>query len=400
MRGKFRLDEVQEKDPTRLDIACYLSDHCLRELSKIYGEDAARVVTSLGRPAERYYVRANTLRANISDIINLIRVNYPAIEAHPIVEEALSLPVEGPLEVPVFEKKVVVDRFTAESVMQGANVYAPGVVCCRKIRPGNLVTIVNVDGRVVGSGLARLSEAEILACKRGMAVALTYPLFKVPSFRETEEFRRGLIYPQSLPAMVTSKILDPKENETVVDLTCSPGGKLTHISQLMRNRGRVIGIDRNKQKIWIASETVKRMGCRNVTLIIHDGRYVHRDFPALRPDKILIDPPCSALGLRPKLQADITTREIQALADYQKQFIKAASMIIKPTGRIVYSVCTWTLMECEEVVRFASEECGLQPEKQALLLGSSGLGETNSKVRLTQRFHPHIDGIGYFIASL
>ncbi len=141
------------------------------------------------------------------------------------------------------------------------------------------------------------------------------------------------------------------------------------------------------------------LGCKNVVLSVHDSRYLHEDFRDLNADRVLIDPPCSALGLRPKIYDFTTLDRINRLADYQKQFITAASKIVRPGGVIVYSVCTFTPQECEEVVKFAEQECALQVIGQDPFLASNGLPKYGPSALSCQRFHPHKHEIGYFIAK-
>jgi 16S rRNA C967 or C1407 C5-methylase (RsmB/RsmF family) len=261
------------------------------------------------------------------------------------------------------------------------------------------VNIVDDEGEVLASGIARMNETQILTFRKGLAVQLTESKYKVPSFRETREFQEGLIYPQSLPAILTSRILDPKPGDVVLDMTCSPGGKLSHLSQLMENQGRLIGVDRNRRKIDIAMETCTRMGCSNITCFVHDSRYLNSDFPSLGPDKVLVDPPCSALGIQPKVYEYTSTTEIDALARYQQQFLAAASKIVKPGGRVVYSVCTLSLQECEQNVLFGRDTCGLSIQTQSPMIGYPGIHIDDALTELCQRFHPHKNDSGYFIAA-
>ena len=200
---------------------------------------------------KRYFVRVNTLKITPDRVKTSLEKRGFEVAQHESIPEALWVPIEGPFEVPNSPKKVMVEKFTAESVLQGANVYAPGIVRCRKLRIGDRVNIVDDEGEVLASGIARMNETQILTFRKGLAIEATESTYRVPSFRETQEFQDGLIYPQSLPAMLTSRILDPKPNETVLDMTCSPGCKLTHLSQLMMNGGRLFGVDRNRHKIDI-----------------------------------------------------------------------------------------------------------------------------------------------------
>jgi len=375
------------------------SEDTLRELHRVYGSELETVVRALRSPGKRYYVRANTLRTTPEEVIARLVGKGFDVSQDEKIPEALWVPVQGPFEIPLCPKKVMVEKFTAESVLQGANVYAPGIVRCKKLRLGDTVNVIDDEGDVLASGIARMNETQILTFRRGLAIEVTESTYRVPSFRETLEFQEGLIYPQSYPAILTSRILDPEPSDVVLDMTCSPGGKLSHISQLMNNQGRLFGVDRNRQKIDTAMETCGRMGCSNVTLFVHDSRYLDSDFPSLRPDKILVDPPCSALGIMPKVYEYTTTSEIEALARYQKQFLTAASEIIKPGGRIIYSVCTLSLQECEYNASDGETACELSLEEQSPMLGYPAIPIEGKPTERCQRFHPHKNDAGYFIAS-
>lgn len=195
----------------------------LSELYGVYREDIDEVVQSLKLPGRHYYFRVNTLKTTVDQIVKRLEENGLLVNRHPQIEEALYFEVESSKPVMTFEKKVVVDKFTAESVLQGAHVYAPGIRKCQGLREGNNVTVIDDQGQVVGAGIARMSENSILALRQGLAIEVTFPLFRVPSLREMPEYEQGLVYPQSLPAILTSRILDPQPDETIVDLNCSPG---------------------------------------------------------------------------------------------------------------------------------------------------------------------------------
>jgi len=374
------------------------SEDVLKHIKKVYGERTSEVASALTTPGKYFYLRVNTLKAKPAQIIDqLHRSGYKAY-GHPDLPEAIRIPIEGPLPIPNYPQTVEVDKFTAEAVLLGADVYAPGVLGCRGLRRGQKVMIVDKRGFKVGAGAAKMSEAEILTQRKGLAIDVTNPPYKIPSLRESREFKEGEICLQSLPAMVTTRVLSPKPGERVVDLNCSPGGKLSHISQIMGGEGIVFGVDRNQRKVALARETVERLGCRNVRLIATDGRYLDKDHPEIKADRCLIDPPCTALGVMPKLYDNTTEKQIDALSAYQKQFLRVASNVVKPRGFIVYSVCTLTLEECEEVAKFGVEECNLTVEEQPLILGSPGIKTVFPAAAKTQRFHPHLHGNGYFIA--
>jgi 16S rRNA (cytosine967-C5)-methyltransferase len=374
------------------------SDDVKEKAIESFGDESEKVLQSLVEPVHTYYIRCNTHKIPPAGLVSLLQRRELAVVQNSTVNEALGIIVEGPLDIARTEQNVMVDKKTAESVLQGANVYAPGIVNIGSMRFGDEVTIISELGEVIATGKAEMNATDLLTFRKGLAISVTNRRFRSPQVRELEEFRGGLIYPQSLAAMVTARVLNPKPGETIVDMNCAPGGKISHISQLMKNKGKIYGFDRNARKIRQTRETISRLGCENVILSIHDSRYLPEDFSQLEPDRVLIDPPCSALGLRPKVY-DFTTQErIENLAAYQRQFIKAASRIVKPGGTIVYSVCTFTIEECERITEFAIQECDLHLIPQEPLLGSHGLRE-NKGGALCQRFHPHTHEIGYFIAK-
>ena len=374
------------------------SEDVIREAVSVFGAEAEGTLQSMVEPVHTYYVRCNTLKISPDQLISLLTSKGLEIIRLIALPEAIGIGVKGPFEITPTKSRVVVDKKTAESVLQGANVYAPGIVKCESMRLGDLVTVVSEIGETVAVGDARMNATDVLTFKKGLAVSVTRRRFHSPQIRELDEFSKGFLYPQSMAAMVTVRVLDPKPGETIVDMNCAPGGKLSHMSQLMQNQGRILGFDRNSPKLRQTRDTVTKLGCKNVVLAIHDSRYLPDDFPDLKSDRVLIDPPCSALGLRPKAY-DYTRKErIQHLAAYQKQFVKAASQIVKHDGIVVYSVCTFTLEECEKIVEFAVQECKLNLVEQNPRIGGPGM-DIFPNASVCQRFHPEKHEIGYFIAK-
>ncbi len=340
----------------------------------------------------RYYFRINTLKARRDSIIQSMMSNGLNAEPHEQLEDAAFLhPRASKIETD--GNIVEADRIAAEAVQLGAHLYAPGVKRCHGLRPGMKVTVVDGNGTPVGSGVSHQSETSVLTYRQGVAVEIQISRTGLPSIMETRWYADGQIHLQSLPAILTTHILDPKPGETIVDLNCAPGGKTSHISQLTRNQARIIGFDRNKQKILKAREHMQRLGCTNYQLISHDSRYVHLDYN-IKADRVLVDPPCTALGVVPKLAIETTMPNVESSAVYQRQFLTAASHIVKQGGTIVYSVCTITKEECEDVVSFAEKELGLILEEQAPVLADPGF----DRAHLTQRFNPDTHETGYFIA--
>jgi len=380
--------------PSLSSSASRFSSDVVRLTEDVYGTDTQTVLENLPKPVSSYYVRCNTLKISPDELMRRLSEKGLRVAQNPIIPEAISIPVEGPFDISPSGKQIVVDKHSAESILQGANVYAPGITNCESVRCGEPVTVVSEIGDVLATGTSEMSTDEILKFRKGLAVNVTKRRYEAPQIRDLPEYSQGLLYPQSLAAMATSRILDPQRDDTVLDMNCAPGGKLSHISQLMDNTGRIIGLDRNAKKIETTRRNIAALGCSNAIVSIHDSRYADVDFANLEPDRIIVDPPCSALGIRPKIFDRTSQQRVVALATYQRQFLKAASKLVKSGGVVVYSVCTYTADECEGVVDYAKQECGLRLVEQSPILTSKRI-ETN----LCQRFHPAFDEIGYFIAK-
>jgi len=289
--------------------------------------------------------------------------------------------------------RVIADKFAAEAVLQGAHLYARGVRNCSGLRLGSEASVTDDNGKLAGVGVARQGETSILRYHQGVAVEILENRFGLPSLMDTEWFLQGKIHPQSLPAILTCHVLDPKPGEVIVDMNCAPGGKMSHICALTCNKARVIGFDRNERKIEKTRAQLERTGCAGYQLVAHDSRYADADY-SVRPDRILVDPPCTGLGVTPKLSVDATSEDVDSLSAYQRQFLNAASRMATKGTRIVYSVCTITREECEDMAAYGIQELGLELESAEPFIGSKG----EDPQGFTQRFDPDLHGSGFFIA--
>ncbi|MEM4440205.1 MAG: hypothetical protein QXS14_01900 [Desulfurococcaceae archaeon] len=131
-----------------------------------------------------------------------------------------------------------------------------------------------------------------------------------------------------------------------------------------------------------------------------DSRFAHIDFAlASKADRVLIDPPCSNLGVRPLLDYDRSLNDVLSLSNYQRHFLKAARSMLKKGGILVYSTCTLTLDENEENVVYAVEELGFSPYEPPEQIPYAE--KVSYRGIVGYRFSPlKNDMPGYFIAVL
>jgi 16S rRNA (cytosine967-C5)-methyltransferase len=162
------------------------------------------------------------------------------------------------------------------------------------------------------------------------------------------------------------QLLDPQPGETVLDLFAAPGGKTLVIAERVGAEGQALAVDKNEKRLERVIENKLRLGYDNVLPIVADVT----GLGSRQASRVLVDAPCSALGTLPKNPEVRWTKspaDITRLARSQRIWLNAASTHVAPGGVLVYSTCTITTQENEQVVEtFLSEhpEFTLEPAEQ------------------------------------
>lgn len=391
----------------------YADPELTHHLSKLFGIPRCHeILIALRKVVSKYFFRLTApLRSDaLTDyqkiIYQTLLDNGWVATNHPALPEAFFVQTRGPFDLSSFnfQRKVVADKYAAESVFQGSDLFVPGVISARGIKKGEQVGIVSPQEDLVGVGIATLTQRQIHSYTHGIAVKVVKTVYETPSLRPTQCFEQGLVYPQSLPAILATRILapNPKTDKLIVDLCAAPGGKTSHIAQLMDGKGKIIAVDNSLTRFHALEQTLTRLQTQNVKTVYGDALKLVTQF-TFRADKILLDPPCSALGVRPKLYEEKTLQDVKNLSKYQMLLIKAASKLLKKHGILVYSTCTLTPEENEVVVNFAIRELGLRIVAQTYGYGAPGfdLDHLEFIPEHVQRFYPDFhDTPGFFIAKL
>ncbi len=216
-----------------------------------------------------------------------------------------------------------------------------------------------------------------------------------------EDFVNGYYTVQDESSGIPAVLLNPLESDLVLDMCAAPGGKSTHLSQLMHNKGRIVSVDKYDAKINMMQKTAERLGAANIEFVMDDSTdFQSASITANKFDKILLDAPCSGLGAlskKPEIRWKREPEDIFQLAELQKKLLSNAANYLKEGGVIVYSTCTTEMEENMEVIKdFLEKHPDFKIDDAAKfvrkdLVNAEGCVET----------FPHIQGIdGSFSARL
>ena len=195
----------------------------------------------------------------------------------------------------------------------------------------------------------------------------------------------GLYYIQEPSAMSAAALLAPKPGMRVLDLCAAPGGKSTQLATYLGDSGLLVSNEINTQRSRILSQNIERMGIKNAIVTNEDSFVLASHFPGFF-NAIQVDAPCSGEGMFRKLPEAIeqwSMENVAICAARQKEILDNAAVMLKPGGVIVYSTCTFSREENEDVIEYFLER------------------HPDFTLEEMERFWPHkVDGEGHFVAKL
>jgi len=220
---------------------------------------------------------------------------------------------------------------------------------------------------------------------------------KLPIPRLTS-FHKGFYYMQTKGSSFISHVLDPQEDEIILDACAAPGGKTTHIATLQNDSGLIVGTDNNHRRMKELRRKIKVYNLKSIHPILHDLRF---DNPfKVKFDKILLDAPCSGTGTfssRPDTKWRIDRHRVKWIGKLQLTLLTNVSSLLKESkdSAIIYSTCSLLPLENESVIEKFLAKCPeFELKKQKYFIGTP-----SPKFPLGQRLFPHInqtDGFSIF----
>jgi len=185
--------------------------------------------------------------------------------------------------------------------------------------------------------------------KKGLFLDDFYYIESKLNLRNFDPLKNGWVYIQDESSVLAVLLLDPRPKQRIIDLCAAPGGKTAFIAQKMKNAGQVIALDVNEEKRSLIQENCRRLGVSNVVTAVGDAR----NFRLKPVDGILVDAPCTGLGTLRKnsdLRWQKTEKDVKRMKSLQLSILLNAAQLVKKEGVLVYSTCTMTKEENDEVV--------------------------------------------------
>lgn len=225
----------------------------------------------------------------------------------------------------------------------------------------------------------------------------------IGGLRGFKPFENGLFQVQDESSMLVGHAVSPKPGSLVLDAASAPGGKATHMAQIMEDRGTVIAFDIHSHKLRLIEENCRRLGITCIKPLEADARKIDGDF-AGKADYVLLDAPCTGTGVlrrRPDLRWKKNQGQLPEIIELQKEMLESASRCLKPGGVLVYSTCSVLNEEnIGQVDKFLESNGSFRLESLNSFLPET-LGEADTVRRGFVQLYPHRQGTdGFFMARI
>ena len=212
-------------------------------------------------------------------------------------------------------------------------------------------------------------------------------------------FKDGKITVQDESAMIIAPLLELEEGMTVIDLCSAPGGKTTHIAEILQNTGKVLAFDLHESKLGLIRENCERLGLTNVEVNTNDATKLNNELIECS-DRILLDVPCSGIGIirkKPEIKWNKTRNDLRDVIPVQRDIMENAWKYLRTGGIMIYSTCTLNKEENEENIDWflsTHKDCNIKK----IFVGKQDNLVYNRNGSLTIMPNEYMDG--FFVAKL
>jgi len=221
-----------------------------------------------------------------------------------------------------------------------------------------------IPGITLRTNRLKIGRAELLARLEQEGVQCSPCAYSPDGIRLTElngridrleSFKEGLFQVQDEAAQVCAYLLDPRPGERVLDVCAGYGGKASHLAERMNDRGMIAALDISFRRLVNLRDNAARLSIRSIFPVAGDGSKDLSHLLRGKWDKILVDAPCSGLGVisrHPDIKWNRKEEDLGRLAKLQSSILKQAFSLLRSGGRLLYVTCTLSKRENEGAVRF------------------------------------------------
>ena len=278
-------------------------------------------------------LRVNTLKSDPQTVFNALKSKGYRLKQSELIPYAYSIEHDV-----INEKTVHYKSVKPEYAMQG---FDRDPKTLKKVEWGR-PSYLDENGKAEAEKREEIKSTQKLRGKQ------------VGTLGSTHEYLMGHYYIQDLASMFPVFYLNPKRTDFVLDMAAAPGGKTTHLAQIMENKGHIFAMDSDKKRIKSLIFNLRRCGVRNTTVLHMDANSSHKQ--NFNTDKILLDAPCTGEGLirnDPTRKSSKSLTEITGMMRKQYSLLQSAIKTVKPGGEIMYSTCSIAPEENEFVIQKA-----------------------------------------------
>lgn len=219
-------------------------------------------------------------------------------------------------------------------------------------------------------------------------------------------YEKGYIYIQSLSSMIPPLVLNPNQEEKILDLTAAPGSKTTEIATLMNNKGYILANELDKIRCERLRYNIEKQGAEIIEVINERGEKIGDKYPETF-DKILLDTPCSGEGRfivnSVATYRDWSSKKVKELSKLQKKLFASAYKALKPNGTMVYSTCTLNQEENEFILDWALKNFDVKLMDIELEIKDAQFGfneDLDKSINKAIRILPSKETEGFFVAKI
>eukprot|EP01061_Rhynchopus_euleeides_P029433 TRINITY_DN4820_c1_g1_i2.p1 TRINITY_DN4820_c1_g1~~TRINITY_DN4820_c1_g1_i2.p1 ORF type:complete len:714 (+),score=348.75 TRINITY_DN4820_c1_g1_i2:87-2144(+) len=251
--------------------------------------------------------------------------------------------------------------------------------------------------------------------RKGMSVEPTGPWCKVGlqifesdvAVGSTPEYLAGHYLVQSASSFLPVLAMDIEEGQRILDMAAAPGGKTTHIAQLLKNTGCLIANDVSAERLVALRGNVLRMGITNCIITNYNGVGMERVMNNF--DRVLLDAPCTGVGVisrDPRIKSTKTERDVDICVNLQRKLILSAIDSLKVGGILCYSTCSILVEENEAAVDYAIRHRHIRVLPTGLPFGRSGMTKFREKrfhpsIEQSRRYYPHVFNMdGFYVCKI